>query len=163
MKGLRWVQNLLIGAGMALLLLGGIGTAEACVEGLAWRMPLEQVETHLGRSQLLNQQQSGRYVAREVLLDRLPVSSATFDIDPEQGLKTLAYEFAIDDMTEVLAGLRARHGQPLSTSIKESRHNEQIWVWNTGEDLITAVKEDDAGQQKFLISYRPSRLRPEKL
>ena len=98
-----------------------------------------------------------------MLLDRLPVSSATFDIDPEQGLKTLAYEFAIDDMTEVLAGLRARHGQPLSTNIKESSHNEQIWVWNTGEDLITAVKEDDAGQQKFLISYRPSRLRPETL
>ena len=45
MKGLRWVQNLLIGAGMALLLLGGIGTAEACVEGLAWGMPLEQEET----------------------------------------------------------------------------------------------------------------------
>ena len=75
---------------MALLLLGGIGTAEACVEGLAWGMPLEQVETHLGRNQLLNQQQSGRYVAHEVLLDRLPVSSATIDIDPEQGLQTLA-------------------------------------------------------------------------
>ena len=89
--------------------------------------------------------------------------SVTFDLDETNGLQSLAYEFAIDDMTEVLAGLRARHGQPLSTSIKESSHNEQIWVWNTGEDLITAVKQDDAGQQKFLISYRPSRLRPETL
>ena len=160
MRGLRWGQNLLIGAVMALLLLCGGGISEACVEGLAWGMPLEQVEIHLGKSQLLNQQQSGRYVAREVLLDRLPVSTATFDIDPEQGLKTLAYEFAIDDMSEVLAGLRARHGPPLSTSLEERSLNEQIWVWNTGEDLITAVKQDDGGQQKFLMSYRPSRLRP---
>ena len=160
MTGLRWLQNLLIGAAMALLLLSGIGTADACVEGLAWGMPLDQVETHLGRSQVMNQKQSGRYVARDVLLDRLPASSATFDIDPEQGLQTLAYEFAIDDMSEVLAGLRARHGPPLSTSLEERSLNEQIWVWNTGEDLITAVKQDDGGQQKFLMSYRPSRLRP---
>ena len=88
------------------------------------------------------------------------LSTATFDIDPEQGLKTLAYEFAIDDMSEVLAGLRARHGPPLSTSLEERSLNEQIWVWNTGEDLITAVKQDEGGQPKFLTSYRPSRLRP---
>lgn len=72
----------------------------------------------------------------------------------------LAYEFAIDDMTEVLAGLRARHGQPLSTNLENNSYNDQVWVWNTGDDLITAVKQDVAGQQAFLISYRPSRLRP---
>ena len=40
-------------------------------------------------------------------MDRLPVSQATFEVDPEKGLKNLAYEFAIDAMTEVLAGLRS--------------------------------------------------------
>ena len=137
--------------------------ASACVEGLAWGMPLEQLTSHLGDGQQLTQESSGRYVARDVLLDRLPVSQAIFEVDPEQGLTNLAYEFAIDDMTEVLAGLRARHGQPLSTNVEHNSRNEQIWVWNTGDDLITAVKEDADEQQNFLISYRPSRLRPESL
>jgi len=66
-------------------------------------------------------------------------------------------------MTEVLAGLRARHGLSLSTCIYDDSHNDQDWVWNTGEDLITAVKQDISGQQAFLISDRPSRLRPETL
>ncbi|MGC6483420.1 MAG: hypothetical protein ACON4T_07650 [Synechococcus sp.] len=154
---------LVITAGMALLSLWTPGSVEACVEGLAWGMPLEQVKTHLVVNQPVNQDQSGRFVARDVWLDRLPVSRATFAVDPDQGLTQLAYEFAIDDMTEVLAGLRARHGPPLSTSLEHNSHNEQIWVWNTGEDLITAVKQDSSGQQSFLISYRPSRLRPEVL
>ena len=126
-------------------------------------MPLEKVTTHLGESHPVNHESAGRYIARNMLLDRLPVSKATSDVDPERGLTNLAYEFAINDMTEVLAGLRARHGQPLSTNVERRSHNEQIWVWNTGEDLITAVKQDVAGQQSFLISYRPSRLRPETL
>ena len=75
----------------------------------------------------------------------------------------LAYKFSIDDMTEVLAGLRARHGQPLSTSLENNSYNDQVWVWNNGDDLITAVRQDVAGQQAFLISYRPSRLRPATL
>ena len=137
--------------------------ASACVEGLAWGMPLEQLTSHLGDGQQLTQESSGRYIARDVLLDRLPVSQAIFEVDSEQGLTNLAYEFAIDDMTEVLAGLRARHGQPLSTNVEHNSRNEQIWVWNTGDDLITAVKEDAKEQQNFLISYRPSRLRPESL
>ena len=137
--------------------------ASACVEGLAWGMPLEQLTSHLGDGQQLTQESSGRYIARDVLLDRLPVSQAIFEVDSEQGLTNLAYEFAIDDMTEVLAGLRARHGQPLSTNVEHNSRNEQIWVWNTGDDLITAVKEDADERQNFLISYRPSRLRPESL
>jgi hypothetical protein len=126
-------------------------------------MPLEKVANHLGDGYPIHRDQSGRYVARDVLLDRLPVSQATFDVDPDQGLMHLAYEFAIDDMTEVLAGLRARHGQPLSTNLEHHSYNDQVWVWNTGVDMITAVKQDVAGQQAFLISYRPSRLRPEIL
>ena len=87
----------------------------------------------------------------------------SFDLDPQNGLSSLAYEFALDDMTEVLAGLRARHGSPLSTSVEAGDRNDQIWVWNTGDDLITAVKRNAARQQQFLVSYRPSRLRPETL
>ena len=66
-------------------------------------------------------------------------------------------------MTEVLAGFRARHGSPLSTSIEEADSSDQIWVWNTGEDLITAVKRKSNDEQKFLLSYRPSRLHPQTL
>ena len=163
MKVLHQVQNLLITACLGLLLFCSAGRVDACVEGLAWGMPLEQVAIHLGEGQVVNEEQAGRYVKRHVFLDRLPVSQATFEVDPEKGLTNLAYEFAIDDMTEVLAGLRAQHGPPLSTSLDHESHNDQVWVWNTGEDLITAVKSDNAGQQAFLISYRPSRLRPETL
>ena len=163
MNDMGWLRMLLVQTGLVLLLLCCTAPVNACVEGLAWGMPLEQVTTHLGEQQLLEEKPAGRYVARNVLLDRLPVSQATFDVDPDRGLTKLAYEFAINDMTEVLAGLRARHGQPLSTSLEDHGHNEKIWVWNTGEDLITAVKQDISDQQTFLISYRPSRLRPETL
>ena len=163
MKVLYQVQNLLITACLGLLLFCSAGRVDACVEGLAWGMPFEQVAIHLGEGQVVKEEQAGRYVKRDVFLDRLPVSQATFEVDPEKGLTNLAYEFAIDDMTEVLAGLRAQHGPPLSTSLDHESHNDQVWVWNTGEDLITAVKSDNAGQQAFLISYRPSRLRPETL
>ena len=163
MKVSPQLQNLLIAACLGLMLMCSAGRVDACDEGLAWGMPLEQVTTHLGEGQAVNEKQTGRYVTRDVFLDRLPVSQATFEVDPEKGLTNLAYEFAIDDMTEVLAGLRAKHGPPLSTSLDHDSHNDQVWVWNTGEDLITAVKSEHADQQAFLISYRPSRLRPEVL
>lgn len=163
MKVVHQVQNLLITTCLGLLLFCSAGRLDACVEGLAWGMPFEQVAIHLGEGHVVNEGQAGRYVKRDVFLDRLPVSQATFEVDPEKGLTNLAYEFAIDDMTEVLAGLRAQHGPPLSTSLDHKSHNDQVWVWNTGEDLITAVKSHNAGQQAFLISYRPSRLRPETL
>ena len=44
-------------------------------------------------------------------MDRLPASQATFEVDPEKGLTNLDYELAIDDMSEVLAGLRAQQPQ----------------------------------------------------
>ena len=44
-------------------------------------------------------------------MDRLPASQATFEVDPDKGLTNLAHEFAIDDMSEVLAGLRAQQPQ----------------------------------------------------
>ena len=137
--------------------------ASACVEGLAWGMPQAEINDHLNgaiRQEGLNQQ---RLIARNIYLDQLPVPQLTLDMNEQGGLESLAYEFSMDDMTEVLAGLRARHGKPISTSIKDNSYEDQLWVWNTGEDLITAVKRTSGDVQKFLIAYRPSRLKPETL
>ena len=139
-------------------------TAIACVEGLAWGMPQSEINDHLDgaaiRQEDFNHQ---RLIARNVHLDQLPVPQLTLDMNDQGGLESLAYEFSMDDMTEVLAGLRARHGKPISTSIQEADYEDQLWVWNTGEDLITAVKRTSGTVQKFLIGYRPSRLKPEML
>ena len=97
------MHHLLVSAALAvLMLIFSTAPVDACVEGLAWGMRIDQVQAHLGDSQPVNSVASGRYVARQVLLDRLPVERATFEMDQELGLKQLAYEFAIDDMTEVL-------------------------------------------------------------
>ncbi len=69
MNGMTWFQKLLFSAAMALLLFCSAGRVEACVEGLAWGMPLEKVTNHLGDGQPIHRDQSGRYVARDVLLD----------------------------------------------------------------------------------------------
>ena len=89
-------------------------------------MPLDQVHAHLGEIHQANTTHPERFFARNVMLDRLPISQVTFDLAPDAGLQSLAYEFAIDDMTEVLAGLRARHGSPLRTSSMDPKQNEQI-------------------------------------
>ena len=157
---LKRLQAAVISLIASLIILWGFQPVQACVEGLAWGMPLDQVHAHLGEVHQANTTHPDLFIARNVMLDRLPVSQVTFDLTPEAGLQSLAYEFAIDDMIEVLAGLRARHGSPLSTS---STDPQQIWVWNTGEDLITAVKQDGKIHQQFVIAYRPSRLRPETL
>ena len=44
-------------------------------------------------------------------MDRVRASQATFEVDPDKGLMNLAHEFVIDDMSEVLAGLRAQQPQ----------------------------------------------------
>ena len=137
--------------------------ASACVEGLAWGMPLEQVHTHLGPVHPIGDRTQHRFEAHDVHLDRLPVSRVKFELSQSRGLRWLAYEFTIDNMTEVLGGLRASHASPLSTSIEEANRNDQIWVWNTGEDLITAVKRKANEEHKFMLSYRPSRLHPQTL
>ncbi len=137
--------------------------AIACVEGLAWGMPEAEINTHLNGLIRQDSQNHPRLIARHVHLDQLPVTQLTMDMDKQGGLESLAYEFNIEDMTEVLAGLRVRHGKPISTSIQEKTYEDQLWVWNTGEDLITAIKRTNGQTQKFLISYRPSRLRPEAL
>ena len=39
----------------------------------------------------------------------------------------------------------------------DGRSPQQQWIWHTGEDVITAVKNEDS---PFLLSYRPSLLDP---
>ena len=174
----KQLQATLIALAACVVLIWGGKPLEACVQGLTWGMPLDQVRQELGDtqqldsqqldsqqldSQQLDSQQPKRFVAKQVRLDRLPVTQVIFELDETEGLQSLAYEFAMDDMNEVLAGLRARHGQPISTNTELKNQFEQIWIWNTGEDLITAVRHFDNKNNQFLISYRPSRLRPETL
>ena len=66
----------------------------ASLEGLAWGMPLDQVHAHLGEVHQANTTHPDRFIARNVMLDRLPISQVTFDLTPEAGLQSLAYEFA---------------------------------------------------------------------
>ncbi|MAR08384.1 MAG: hypothetical protein CL681_00235 [Blastopirellula sp.] len=164
----KQLQATLIALAACVVLIWGGKPLEACVQGLTWGMPLDQVRQELGDtqqldSQQLDSQQPKRFVAKQVRLDRLPVTQVIFELDETEGLQSLAYEFAMDDMNEVLAGLRARHGQPISTNTELKNQFEQIWIWNTGEDLITAVRHFDNKNNQFLISYRPSRLRSETL
>ena len=147
---------------LAILYLGA-SQVSACVEGLEWGMTLDQVTAHLGATRQADPDQPQKYQALNARLDEIPVIQSTFELTPETGLRTLAYEFEVSDMTEVLAGLRHRYGQPLSMNIEDRQVNQQLWVWNTGEDLVTAVNSNSVGRQQFLISYRPSRLRPNTL
>ena len=160
---LRALHNLVISLVAALLILMAGHPAQACVEGLDWGMSLDQVSSQLGAVHHTSADQPQRYVVSHGHLDQIPVPKLTFELDQVKGLQSLAYEFDVNDMTEILAGLRAKHGQPLSTSIEDRQHNKQFWVWNTGDDLITAIQSHSSTGQKFLIGYRPSRLRPEIL
>ena len=88
---LKRLQAPLISLMASLLILWGIQPAQACVEGLEWGMPLDQVHAHLGEVHQANTTQSERFFARNVMLDRLPVSQVTFDLTPDAGLQSLAY------------------------------------------------------------------------
>ena len=157
------LHNLVISLVAALLILMAGQPAQACVEGLDWGMSLDQVSSQLGAVHHTSADQPQRYVVNHGHLDQIPVSKLSFELDPVKGLQSLAYQFDVNDMTEVLAGLRAKHGQLLSTSIEDRQQKKQVWVWNTVNDLITAIQSHSSTGQKFLIGYRPSRLRPELL
>ena len=161
---LRPLRNLVIHL-LTCLAIVGLGAADvsACIEGLEWGMTLDQVTAHLGEIRQAGPDQPQKYQALNARLDEIPVVQSTFELSPGNGLRSLAYEFEVSDMTEVLAGLRHRYGQPLSMSIDDRQVNQQLWVWNTGDDLITAVNSTSMGRHQFLISYRPSRLRPNNL
>ena len=132
----------------------------ACVEGLSWGMDLQSVERHLGTSLNPVQEEAskGIFEVRDFQMSGLPVNRLRVRVEDDHGLKQLAYEMDNENMTEVLAGLRHRFGPPVGTSVDiDGRSPQQQWIWHTGEDVITAVKNEE---RAFLLSYRPSLLDP---
>ena len=98
------------------------------------------------------------FEVRDFQMSGLPVNRLRVRVEDNHGLKQLAYEMNYENMTEVLAGLRHRFGPPVGTSVDiDGRSPQQQWIWHTGEDVITAVKNEDS---PFLLSYRPSLLDP---
>jgi len=134
--------------------------ALACIEGLSWGMNISDVESHLGVTLKLIDQDKTKdlYEIRNFKISELPVRSLRLRVEDGYGLKQLAYEMEYENMTEVLAGLRHRFGQPVGTSIDiNDGSSQQQWIWHTGEDIITAIKSD---KSPFLLSYKPSLLDP---
>ena len=133
----------------------------ACVEGLRWGMDLPNVERHLGISLIPIKEETNQnlFEVKDIQISGLPVDVLRVRIEEEAGLKQLAYEIDNENMTEVLAGLRYRFGPPVGTNVdvEGSSLSQQQWIWHTGEDVITAVKND---QSPFVLSYRPSLLDP---
>ena len=82
---LKRLQAAVISLIASLIILWGIQPVEACVEGLAWGMPLDQVHAHLGEVHQANTTHPDRFIARNVMLNRLPVSQVTFDLTPDAG------------------------------------------------------------------------------
>ena len=129
--------------------------AMACVPGLDWGMQRSHLEDRLGVA--LTEAGDRTPEAHGLTIGELPVTRLRLQLS-EGGLQQLAYELEPDAMTEVLAGLRSRYGAPVSTTVETEGHPiQQVWVWNTGTDCIKAVR---AGDETFLLSYRPSRLNP---
>ena len=105
---LKEIRGVLFPLLVCLFLFGVAQPSLACVEGLAWGMTLERVKAHLGDTQLTGDSQRHRYIAHNVKLDQIPVSQVMFDLDQAAGLRSLAYEFNVDDMTEVCWPASAR-------------------------------------------------------
>ncbi|KZR87060.1 hypothetical protein MITS9508_02527 [Synechococcus sp. MIT S9508] len=157
---LRWGLSLLIAGA----LLWSPGEAMACIPGLQWGMDSSTVEQRLEVSletaRSLDADSSAIYRVSNQHIGEIPVEKLDLRFG-NQGLEQLVYSLPSESMTEVLAGLRTRYGSPVSTIIKNSDQvPQQVWIWNTEDDCITAVRAED---QKFLLSYRPSRLRPSLL
>ena len=88
----------------------------------------------------------------------LPVNNLRTRVVDEYGLLQLVYEIDFENMTDVLAGLRYCFGPPVGIRVDiDSKSPKQQWIWHTGEDVITAVKNEG---RPFLLSYRPSLLDP---
>ena len=157
---LRWGLSLLIAAAV----LWSPGQAMACIPGLQWGMDSSTVEQRLEVSletaRSLDADSSAVYRVSNQHIGEISVDQLDLRFG-NQGLEQLVYSLPSESMTEVLAGLRTRYGSPVSTTIKYSDQvPQQVWIWNTEDDCITAVRAED---QKFLLSYRPSRLRPSLL
>ncbi|NOL46727.1 MAG: hypothetical protein HF560_03990 [Synechococcus sp. MIT S9220] len=159
-RSLQWVLSLLIAAAV----LWAPAEAMACIPGLKWGMDSSTVEQRLEVSletaRSLDEDSSAIYRVSDQHIGEIPVEQLDLRFG-SQGLEQLVYSLPSNSMTEVLAGLRTRYGSPVSTTIKHTdQAPQQVWIWNTEDDCITAVRAED---QKFLLSYRPSRLRPSLL
>ena len=157
---LQWVLNLLLAA----TVLWAPGESMACIPGLQWGMDSSTVEQRLEISlesaRSLDTDSSAIYRVSNQHIGDFPVEQLDLRFG-NQGLEQLVYSLPSDAMTEVLAGLRTRYGSPVSTTIKHTdQAPQQVWIWTTEDDCITAVRAED---QKFLLSYRPSRIRPSLL
>ena len=157
---LGWLLSLLI----AVIVVWSPGQAMACIPGLQWGMDSSTVENRLdvslGSSRSAPGESSAVYRVSQLHIGELPVDQLDLSFG-RKGLDQLVYSLPGDAMTEVLAGLRTRYGAPVSTTMDHGdQRRQQIWIWNTGDDCITAVRPDD---QTFLLSYRPSRLSPSLL
>ena len=157
---LQWLLSLLIAG----VMIWAPGQAMACIPGLQWGMDSSTVEQRLKISldaaRSLDTDASAVYRVSNQSIGELPVEQMNLRFS-NKGLEQLVYSLPSDAMTEVLAGLRTRYGAPVSTTIKSTdRVPQQVWIWNTEDDCITAVRAPD---QTFLLSYRPSRLRPSLL
>ena len=89
------------GLPLAIVGLGACGRL-ARIEGLEWGMTLDQVTAHLGEIRQAGPDQPQKYQALNARLDEIPVVRSTFELSPGTGLRSLAYEFEVSDMTEVL-------------------------------------------------------------
>ena len=159
-QSLQWLLSLLFAG----FLVWAPGQARACIPGLQWGMDSSSVEQRLKISldtaRSLNTDSSAVYRVSNQSIGELPVEQLDLRFG-NHGLEQLVYSLSKDSMTEVLAGLRSRYGSPVSTTIKHTDQvPQQVWIWNTEDDCITAVRAED---QRFLLSYRPSRLRPSLL
>ena len=161
---LRWVISPLV----AVVMILAPAQTMACIPGLQWGMDSSTVEERLNVSletaRSLEADSSVVYRISSQHIGDIPVEELDLRFS-DQGLEQLVYSLPSDSMTEVLAGLRARYGSPVSTTVNHlGQIPQQIWIWNTEEDCITAVRTAvRAEDQKFLLSYRPSRPRPSLL
>ena len=140
---LQWVLNLL----MVAAVLWAPGQAMACIPGLQWGMDSSTVKQRLEISfesaRSLDADSSAIYRVSNQHIGELAVEQLDLRFG-NQGLEQLVYSLPSDSMTEVLAGLRTRYGSPVSTTIKHTdRVPQQLWIWNTEDDCITAVKAED--------------------
>jgi hypothetical protein len=159
-QSLQWLLSLLFAG----FLVWAPGQARACIPGLQWGMDSSSVEQRLEVSldtaRSLDEDSSAVYRVSNQHIGEIPVEQLDLRFG-NHGLEQLVYSLPRDSMTEVLAGLRTRYGSPVSTTIKHTDQvPQQVWIWNTEDDCITAVRAED---QRFLLSYRPSRLRPSLL
>ena len=120
---------------MAIAMILAPAHAMACFPGLQWGMDSSTVEERLNVSletaRSLDANSSVVYRLSNQHIENLSVEELDLRIS-DQGLEQLVYSLPSDSMTEVLAGLKARYGSPISMSIKHlGQIPRQFWIFLT--------------------------------